>query len=153
MSTTPRTDACEWTASSSQDNTDVVTKERDELKMSQRGMQAAAKLAIQERDAALAQVAQLREALETCKVEGPYAFEGKFGSPHMRFDRSKVEQALSSPPPPVVPMADVIPLVDLLGNFLRNYEFGEKADKAMESVLQTFLAKHPTFNLTPPANS
>lgn len=55
--------------------------------------------------------------------------------------------------PPVAQMADVRPLVDLLGNFLRNYEFGEKADKAMESVLQTFLAKHPTFNLTPPANS
>lgn len=148
MSTTPRTDACEWTASSSQDNTDVVTKERDELKMSQRGMQAAAKLAIQERDAALAQVAQLREALETCKVEGPYAFEGKFGSPHMRFDRSKVEQALSSPPPPVVPMADVIPLVEKLRNSGHEEEcnFLQYADgkcNCYQREIQTFLAKHP----------
>ena len=101
----------------------------------------------------LAQVVQMREALyailPVIELQPPPTL-GQWNWPQLA---QIGRDALSSPPPPVVPMADVRPLVDLLGNFLRNYEFGEKADKAMESVLQTFLAKHPTFNLTPPANS
>lgn len=49
-----------------------------------------------ERDMWQAECEKMAEALRTCKSEGPYAYEGKWASPHYKYDTCLVRDALAS---------------------------------------------------------